>query len=144
MSTTAIVITIVTGVPLVALMAGIVMRRRSSAGRTHPVAGNDAAHGAAGNDTSQPADSTVVARDHRIERVKEAYESGEIDERMIGTAARVLGIDKEEARRRIEGASATGAASVDPAERERRRAKSRAQNRKKNKQSKKSRQANRR
>lgn len=84
-----------------------------------------------------------TARDPRVARVSEAYANGEIDERMLTTAARVLGIEKAEARRRLEGAA--NAEGVVPAgEREKQRAQTRAKNRKKNKQAKRSRQANRR
>lgn len=91
--------------------------------------------------TGKGATTKVEARDPRIERVSEAYANGEIDERMLTTAARALGIDKEVARRRLEGAAdAQGTATS----RETHRAQTRAKNRKKNKQAKRSRQANRR
>lgn len=87
--------------------------------------------------------SSGGTRDPRVERVSEAYANGEIDERMLTTAARALGIEKEEARRRLEGA-ATAHGTATTGEREKQRAQARAKNRKKNKQAKRSRQANRR
>ena len=139
MSTTVSVITIVAGVSFAALVAGVAARRRTTTGRVRSGTENEAPSAAASN-----REEVATVQDPRVERVKDAYANGEIDERMLGTAARVLGIDKDEARRRLEGAGNAGAAGIDPAERERKRAKTRAQNRKKNKQSKKSRQANRR
>lgn len=40
----------------------------------------------------------------RVARVRDGVESGEIDDRMIGAAARAIGISKDEARRRLEQA----------------------------------------
>jgi hypothetical protein len=80
----------------------------------------------------------AALRDEKVSRVAEAYAEGAIDERTLGAAARVLGIDAEEARRRLEGAAQAGNLTTPrkPVDRDRKR--------KKNKQAKKSRQANRR
>lgn len=76
----------------------------------------------------------------RVGRVAEAYANGEIDERMVGAAARMLGIDKQEALKRLESAGAAAGSVSTPG----RRPVDRAKKRKKNKQAKRSRQANRR
>lgn len=144
MNTTASVLTIIAGVSFAALVAGIAARRRTTTRPARPVAESEVPHRAVPNAAASNREEVATVQDPRVERVKDAYANGEIDERMLGTAARVLGIDKDEARRRLEGAGNAGASGIDPAERERKRAKTRAQNRKKNKQSKKSRQANRR
>jgi hypothetical protein len=144
MSTAVSVITIVAGVSFAALVAGVAARRRTTTGRLRSGTENEAPGAAVPSAAASKREEVATVQDPRVERVKDAYANGEIDERMLGTAARVLGIDKDEARRRLEGAGNAGAAGIDPAERERKRAKTRAQNRKKNKQSKKSRQANRR
>ena len=95
---------------------------------------------------TETAPETVTSagkREPRIERVATAYENGEIDERMLRTAARALGINTEEARARLEGAAEADTSSG-TAERMKNRANVRTQNRKKNKQAKRSRQTNRR
>jgi len=48
--------------------------------------------------------TTKSAAAERVARVREGIESGEIDERMVGAAARAIGISKDEARRRLEQA----------------------------------------
>lgn len=140
MSTTTMFI--VVGILLAGIGATVATRiiGRKAAHGPH---GETLPDGRADGDTDAAANSqrAGATRDPRVERISEAYENGEIDERMIGTAARVLGISTEEARRRLDGAAtAQGTASVGGHD----RSKTRAKNRKKNKQSKRSRQANRR
>jgi hypothetical protein len=82
----------------------------------------------------------------QVRQVAEAYNRGEIDEKTIRTAAKVLGISAEEASRRLESAAEQDA-PLSPAEAKAKAvvtAKQRDARRKKNKQSKKSRQGNRR
>jgi len=97
--------------------------------------GLDAAHSTGGALTEEES--------ARVAKVTEAYRRGEIDERMVGAAARVLGIERQEAIKRLEQAGAldgavttTGRAPARPADRDKRR--------KKNKQARRSRQGNRR
>jgi cell division GTPase FtsZ len=75
----------------------------------------------------------------RVTRVRDAVANGDIDDRMVGTAARMIGISKEEARRRLEKAGDTvtpPGAVKKPVDREKRR--------KKKQQAKRSKRANRR
>lgn len=75
----------------------------------------------------------------RVARVKEGVESGEIDDRMVGAAARMIGISKDEARRRLEQAGEITnpvGAHRRPVDRDKRR--------KKKQQAKRSKRANRR
>lgn len=124
------------------VLGGQALRRK----RDRKSAGNAATRQSSGaTDAGVPGenDAATAKRDPRIDRVAEAYANGEIDERMLTTAAHTLGISKDEARQRLAGAAETrGTAGTD--DREKKRAQARAKNRKKNKQAKRSRQANRR
>lgn len=114
--------------------------------RTRKLSGNKVAGTIpAAPETPAASETTTSAgkQEPRIERVATAYENGEIDERMLRTAARALGINVEEARARLEGAAEADTASG-TSERMKNRAHVSTRNRKKNKQAKRSRQANRR
>lgn len=118
----------------------LLRRRATRTTRTDPSTGH--APGA-------PEDAASTAerprpRDPRIGRVAQAYADGAIDERTIGTAARILGIDKDEARRRLEAAATADTTSGTTGGNGARRPVDRAKKRKKNKQARRSRQTNRR
>jgi len=140
MTTTAVTIALLvllTGAGVTTLLR----RRATRTTRTDPSTGH--APGA-------PEDAASTAerprpRDPRIGRVAQAYADGAIDERTIGTAARILGIDKDEARRRLEAAATADTTSgTAGGGNGARRPVDRAKKRKKNKQARRSRQTNRR
>lgn len=134
----AMIIAIVLVAVLVVVLLSLVLLRRSVGRRVQ-----QSVSAMAAPDAVSGADRPKAGQ---VRQVAEAYNRGEIDEKTIRTAAKVLGISAEEASRRLESA-ADQDTSLSPAEAKAKAvvtAKQRDARRKKNKQSKKSRQGNRR